>query len=179
MLPIFILVGPPAVGKSTTSRVLANHFSKSIHISVDDIRTMVVSGLQLPSAEWSDELTQQIHLARRSVSYMAKMYHQAQFAVVIDDFWDVNLKVDYQEMLSLTFVHKVILYPTQEEAHARNLKRSGDSPARGYIDEGIRIVYGQLSPVMPQLQQENWSLINTTELTVDETVQTILHKVEK
>ena len=47
--PVFVIVGPPAVGKSTTSKALAARFPKSLHIPVDDVRTMVVSGLVLPS----------------------------------------------------------------------------------------------------------------------------------
>ncbi|HRF96632.1 MAG TPA: AAA family ATPase, partial [Aggregatilineales bacterium] len=131
MNPIYILVGPPAVGKSTTSRALATHFPKSIHIPVDDIRMMVVSGLMLPSAVWSDELAQQITLARTTVAFMALTYQKAGFAVTIDDFWDVNLASDYQSLLhqEQATVHKIVLYPTQAEADQRNLKRSGDSPA--------------------------------------------------
>jgi predicted kinase len=173
MNPIYMLVGPPAVGKSTTSRALASHFPKSIHIPVDDIRMMVVSGLMLPSAVWSDDLAQQISLARASVAQMALIYQQAGFAVVIDDFWDANHTSDYQTLLYQSSVHKIILHPTQAEAHQRNFKRSGDSPARHYIDEGIRIVYQQLTPALPQLQQEGWSVVDTTALSIDAVVRHI------
>jgi predicted kinase len=176
MNPIYIIVGPPAVGKSTTSRALATHFPKSIHIPVDDIRTMVVSGLMLPSAVWSDELAQQITLARTAVAFMALTYQKAGFAVTIDDFWDVNLVSDYKSLLhqEQATVHKIVLYPTQAEAHQRNLKRSGDSPARPYIDEGIRIVYEQLTPVISQLAQDGWLVIDTTALGVDDVINHIL-----
>jgi regulator of PEP synthase PpsR (kinase-PPPase family) len=66
------------------------------------------------------------------------------------------------------------LYPTQEEAHQRNLKRSGNSPARSYIDEGIQIVYQQLTPALPQLGQEGWLVVDTTALSIDEVVNYIL-----
>ncbi|HRL14538.1 MAG TPA: hypothetical protein PKX07_21830, partial [Aggregatilineales bacterium] len=95
MNPIYVVVGPPAVGKSTTSRALAARFPKSIHIPVDDLRNMVVSGLMLPGAVWSDGLAQQITLARTSAASMALAYHTAGFAVVIDDFWDPNHAADY------------------------------------------------------------------------------------
>jgi len=95
MNPIFWVVGPPAVGKSTTSRALPARFPKSLHIPVDDIRNMVVSGIELPGAVWSDDLTQQVTLARTSVIQMALSYHRAGFVVVIDDFWDPNHRSDY------------------------------------------------------------------------------------
>lgn len=176
MLPIFIVVGSPAVGKSTTSHALAGHFSKSIHIATDDIRHMVVSGLQFPSPDWSDELVQQIRLARSNVSHMARSYQQAGYAVVIDDFWDFNLNSDYEAVLAQGIIHKVLLYPNQEAAHGRNLKRAGNTPERSYIDEGIQLVYGRIKSAMSQLQEENWLILDTTELTVENSVSAILRK---
>jgi hypothetical protein len=174
MKPIFMVVGPPAVGKSTTSRALAAHFSKSIHIPVDDLRHMVVSGLVLPGLDWGEDLVHQFHLARATVAHMALTYQNAGFTVVIDDIPDSNHSQDYEGLLNQAHIHKIILYPTQEEAHQRNLKRSGDTPARGYIDEGIQIMYQQLNPLIPQLIQEGWLLVDTTVLNVETTVTTIL-----
>ena len=174
MNPIFLVVGPPAVGKSTTSRALAARFPKSLHIPVDDLRNMVVSGIVLPGADWSDDLTQQITLARTSVVHMAFTYHDAGFVVVIDDFWDLNHRSDYQALLNHPNVHKIVLYPGQSEAHRRNLQRSGSSPARAYIDEGVRTVYQQLNAAVPQLAREGWVIVDTTTLSVETTVTTIL-----
>jgi hypothetical protein len=174
MQPIFIIVGPPAVGKSTTSCALAARFSKSLHIPVDDLREMVVSGLILPSAEWSDALAQQISLARASAVHMALAYSNAGFAVVIDDFMDPNHAQDYQLLHGHPAVKRVILFPEQDAAHQRNLQRSGDSPARAYIDDGIRLVYQQLHEILPQLAQEGWRVIDTTQRSVDDTVEEIL-----
>lgn len=175
MNQIFLIVGPPAVGKSTTSKALAARFPKSIHIGVDDLRDMVVSGLLLPSATWSDELAQQINLARGSAVHMALAYRDAGFAVVIDDFWDGNHPTDYQALLGQADVHKIVLYPVQDEAHRRNLQRSGDSPARSYIDEGIRIVYQQLNPVISQLGESGWHVLDTSRLDIEASVRAILN----
>jgi hypothetical protein len=174
MNPIFLVVGPPAVGKSTTSRALAARFTKSVHIPVDDIRNMVVSGIVLPGAVWSDDLTKQVTLARTSVVQMALTYHSAGFVVVIDDFWDPNHRSDYRALLSHPDIHKIVLYPGQGEAHRRNLERSGEGPARAYIDEGVRIVYQQLNAAVPQLVQEGWLVLDTTTLSIEATVTTIL-----
>lgn len=172
--PIFMVVGPPAVGKSATSRALAARFPKGVHIPVDDIRNMVVSGIALPGAVWSDDLAQQVTLARTSVVHMALQYHRAGFVVAIDDFWDSNHQSDYQDLLSHPDIHRIVLYPEQSEAHRRNLERSGDSPARAYIDEGVRIVYQQLNAAVPQLAQEGWLVVDTTTLSVEATVTAIL-----
>lgn len=174
MQPIFLLVGPPAVGKSSASKALASKFSKSVHIPVDDIRDMVVSGLVLPGLDWSQELVQQIGLARDSVVHMALHYQKAGFAVVIDDFFDPNQLVEYQAFADQPGIHKVVLLPEQETAHARNWERSGDDPAREYIDIGIRSVYQQLNSALESLRAAGWILIDTTNLSIEETVLEIL-----
>lgn len=135
---------------------------------------MVVSGVVLPSAIWSDELTQQVTLARASVVHMALAYHNAGFVVVVDDFWDPNSGSDYLSLLSHPCLHKIVLHPAQVEAHRRNLRRSGASPARGYIDEGVRIVYRLLNAAVPQLMQDGWVVVDTTALSLEETVTAVL-----
>ncbi|MBL8155591.1 MAG: hypothetical protein JNM70_15515, partial [Anaerolineae bacterium] len=56
----------------------------------------------------------------------------------------------------------------------RNRMRSGDSPAREYIDEGIRIVYEQINGVIPHLAQSGWLVLDTTTLAIDAVVETII-----
>lgn len=174
MNPIFLIVGPPAVGKSTTSRALAGRFSKGIHIPVDDLRMMVVSGRLLPGPEWSDELAQQIALARQSAAETALKYHRAGYGVVIDDFWDAEHLNDYQVLLGQPNFSKVVLYPRQDAAHQRNRQRSEGSPEQSYIDEGIQIVYRQLNASAARLAEDGWVVVDTTDLGVDETVAAIL-----
>jgi hypothetical protein len=173
MTPIFLVLGPPAVGKSTTSRALAASLAKSVHIPVDDLRNMVVSGLELPSAVWSDDLVRQIALARANAAYMALAYRDAGFAAVIDDFWDANHATDYAALLGPAEVHRIVLLPVQATAHERNFRRSGDGAGRVYIDEGIRMVYQQLTPNLTKLAQEGWLIVDTTAMTVGETVTAI------
>jgi regulator of PEP synthase PpsR (kinase-PPPase family) len=174
MQTMFLLIGPPAVGKSSTSKALASKFSRSIHIPVDTMREMVVSGLVLPGLDWSPELVQQIRLARESAIHMAGIYQRAGFAVVIDDFFDPNHLAEYQALLNEPGVHKFVLYPHQETAHARNFKRSGDDPARDYIDVGIRVVYQQLKISIDTLRNDGWFVLDTTDLSIEETVLEIL-----
>lgn len=170
MQPIFIVAGPPAAGKSTISRALASKFNPSIHIAVDDIRDMVVSGLVLPGPEWSAELVRQIRLARESGISMALHYQKAGFAVVIDDFFDQNHMMEYQGLLNLPDVYKILLYPDQEIANERNIKRSDSESTSAYIAAGIRAVYQQLNASIAQLRQEGWFIVDTSDLSVEDTV---------
>lgn len=178
MQPLFLLIGPPAVGKSSTSKALAAKYGKSIHIPVDDIRNMVVSGLALPGVDWSPELVQQITLARESVIQIACLYQKAGYAVVIDDFFDPNQLHEYRTLLSDPRIHKFVLFPKQEAAHTRNFQRAGDDPGRDYIDQGIRTVYQQLNLTVENLREEGWIVLDTTDLSIEETVRDILQHSE-
>lgn len=173
-VPIFLVVGPPAVGKSSTSRALAGRFPLSIHVPVDDLRNMVVSGIALPAAVWSDELVRQVTLARATAARMALTYHEAGFVVVVDDFLDPDHLSGYQPLLGHPDLYKVVLFPAQEAAHDRNRQRSGTSPARAYIDEGVRVVYREFGARIPHLVQQGWLVVDTTSMGVEETVTEIL-----
>jgi len=171
---IFLLAGAPAVGKSTTARALAAQFPKSLHIPVDDVRNMVVSGLVQPG-EWTPSLVEQLRLARVSVTEMALTYHRAGFTVVIDDFWDPNsLLLEYGRLFQDACVHKVLLVPSRQAAEERNLKRSGPGDVYNYLADGIRQVYSSLETQAAQLQGQGWLLIDSTHFSVSETVTHIL-----
>jgi len=174
--PIYLLVGPPAVGKSSAAHALAARFPRSIHIPVDDLRDMVVSGLELPAAEWSDGLAQQVALARDAASHMALRYAAAGFAVVLDDFWDPNSERDYRALLDRPDCHRIVLLPDQAAAHSRNRARAGAGADHAYIDEGIRIVYAQLRDALPQLEREGWRMVDTTALGIADVAAEIVRR---
>ncbi len=174
--PVFLIAGPPAVGKSTTSAALAARFARSVHIPVDDLRMMVVSGLEMPGADWNEALVQQISLARANASHMAQTYADAGFMVALDDFLDLNFPRDYHPLLSRPGAHAVLLYPRQTAAHQRNYQRAGDSPGRAYIDEGIQLVYDGMKAFVPFMEQNGWQVLDTTELSIEETVDEILRR---
>ena len=51
-MTVFLITGPPAVGKSTVSRLVAQARSRSVLVDVDRFRdTMVVAGAVLPSPD--------------------------------------------------------------------------------------------------------------------------------
>jgi predicted kinase len=175
MTPIFLLAGGPAVGKSTTAAALAARFPKSVHIPVDAVRDMVVSGYALPGAGWSQALVEQLVVARECAVTVALAYHKAGFAVAIDDFWDPNSGlVEYATLFSQPQVRKILLYPSRDAARARNRQRSGPGAAADYIDDGIRLVYEHLDAVVDDLAAQGWWVLDTSELGVEDVVQEIL-----
>ena len=178
MRPIFLIVGGPGAGKSTTSRALAATFERGVHIPVDDLRDMVVSGLALPDADWGAELVRQIRLAREAAIRMALAYADEGFAVVLDDFWDPLGLEEYEALLARPGTHGIVLYPTPEEARRRNAARS-PGEAGAYIDEAIPIAYGILAPVIGRLPDEGWLVLDTTSLDVASAVAAIRKHAER
>lgn len=177
MTPIFLIVGAPAVGKSTTAHALAAQYPKSVHIPVDNLRDMVVTGRAYPGSIWSPELVEQLRLARESTAQMAINYSNAGFAVAIDDFWDSNSRLtEYQAVYQDSRTYKILLYPSQLTAQERNQKRAGAGNENAYIAAGIQAVYEHLQSTVPDLQQQGWIVIDTSDQDVETTVKSILAK---
>lgn len=177
MAHIFLLAGAPAVGKSSTARGLAAQFQKSIHIPVDDLRDMVVSGLMLPG-KWNEQLVEQLTLARASAVYMSLAYSRAGFVVVMDDFWDPHSQLqEYRQLFLLPNFYPILLLPSEQTAHERNLQRSGPGDASQYIADGIRTVYARLPAQLPGLERQGWQIVNTSEQSIAATVSHVLARV--
>ena len=180
MTPIFLIAGPPAAGKSSTARALAQHHLKAIHIPVDTIREFVVAGLVLPGGDWNEALVEQLRLARSSVVTMAFAYRQAGFVVVIDDFLDpVSRMSEYEELIAAPEVHRIALLPPIATAQNRNLARSGGEIADGYIALGIEAAYSALLPTVGSLRDEGWIVIDNGALTIDRTVDRIRSSIAR
>jgi predicted kinase len=78
-----LLTGPPAAGKSTTARVLADSLSVAAMIDVDDIRQLVVAGHAAPW-DGEDGLFQQ-RLGVENACDLARRFAGAGIEVVIAD----------------------------------------------------------------------------------------------
>lgn len=170
-MTVFLITGPPAVGKSTVSRLLAQGRPRCVLIDVDRIRdTMVVTGAVLPSPDWPPELVAQLSAARQAAHGIARAYAAIGFDVVIDDFLDTHsLLAEYDELADLDPV-RIVLLPDTAAARARNRERGvGGS----YIDEGIAHVYEHL-PTTEELQHRGWVVLDTTEESADESRKRIL-----
>lgn len=180
MSAIFLIVGAPAVGKSTTAHALAARFPKSIHIPVDNLRDMVVSGLLYPGEDWSEGLVEQLYLARRVAAIMAITYSQAGYTVAIDDFWDPVSKLgNYADLSQVSEFHKILLFPAREVALARNQKRSGPDQVKEYIAGGIMAVYDALPSDLGSLRESGWTVFDSSVKDVETTVEEILSLFER
>jgi predicted kinase len=173
MEPTFLVLGGPAVGKSTASRLLADACPRSIHLPVDDIRHMVRGGLALPGLPWTDEIRHQVTLGREAALAVAERYAADGFAVVIDDFWDPGNAAEYRDVVGRDGVHGVLLYAPREVALARNRARS-PGPGGDYIDGAIAHAASVIEPILDSLPGLGWTVIDTSGQTPAVTASAIL-----
>jgi hypothetical protein len=123
MLPIFIITGPPAAGKSTLAHALMQRFERGLHIPVDDLREWVVSGLAGP-LDWSNETTLQFELAEQSAADLACRYNDAGFAVAIDHCCCPEAVQELTGRFGGRNLVKLALLPSLATNHRRNRERT-------------------------------------------------------
>jgi chloramphenicol 3-O-phosphotransferase len=168
MQPIFLVMGTPASGKSTISRALMQRFERGLHIPVDDLRHMVVSGLADKSFSVSPALDQ-LRLARASAARMALAYSDAGFAVAIDDFWHVEMRDgDYNPIIG-NQVQRILLLPNLEVTLNRLQSRDGSA---SHFEQAIRFVHHAIE-IRPELLT-GWHVVDSSRLSIEETVDSIL-----
>lgn len=168
---IYFLNGPPGVGKTTVSKALLQRFERGLHLPVDDIRDWVVSGFAGP-VEWSEETTRQFTLAEFGAADLACWYADAGFAVAIDHCSGVGGVLDRMvPALGDRPYEAILLLPSREENLARN-RVAGRKPFDASILEPT--IEDWQAKVRESEHTGRWRVIDSTGLTVEETVNTIL-----
>jgi chloramphenicol 3-O-phosphotransferase len=170
--PIFLITGTPGSGKSSVARALLQCFEFGLHLPVDDLREMVVSGIAHPVPTWTEETGRQFRLARESAATTANLYANSGFAVVIDD---VISSEDVSSIFEPVFAefdfHKVLLQPRLEVALERNRTRTNKDFDPSFLEEPIRQIYAWMSA---QDLPNDWLRIDSSDLSLEQTVDVIL-----
>jgi predicted kinase len=169
---IVFITGGPASGKTTISRLVAEHFPKSLHLQVDQLREMMVRGVELPDHGWTDEATRQFQWARSTATHMAQLYAGQGVDVVIDDVCVPPEFADqYSGLFNSTAVHRVLLLPTAEALVERLRQRAG--PYDHFLAEAVPWLYSYLVP----MSKVGWIVLDSSDWTIDQTVQELLHRI--
>ncbi len=173
MHKIILITGAPGSGKSTIARLLTQHFSKSLHLQVDHLREMMVNGIELPGASWTDEATRQFQWARNTAIYMAQLYANQGVDVVIDD---VCVPAEFAEHYSPLFndprARKVLLLPTADALIKRLQNRAG--PYDEFLIKEVPWMYSYLD-FMPKA---GWMVLDTSKWTIEQTFNEVLSRIE-
>lgn len=126
---IIIITGTPGVGKSVVAQALAKKISRSVYLSVDTFREMVISGYVFPGQfNWTKETFLQSKIARENVCFVAKTYVNNDFTVIIDDivvdesyeFWMKSFPHNAVKIYILTTLLSVIFRRNKERKNGKS-----------------------------------------------------------
>jgi len=166
---LLMITGVMAAGKSTVAQALAERLPRSVHLRGDTFRRMIVRGRVGMGPSASSEALAQLRLRYRAAAKVAALYRQSGFSVI---YQDVILGPMLREVLDLYPApkHVVVLCPSPEVVAAREAAR----PKTGYTDFSVEQLDHTLRTETPHVGL--W--LDTSDLTVDQTVTRILKDLE-
>jgi chloramphenicol 3-O-phosphotransferase len=169
---VILITGIMAAGKSTVAQRLAERLPKSVHLRGDLFRRMIVNGRQEMTPNFSQTAWQQLQLRYQVAAKAAEMYCVAGFTVVYQDvIIGAILKDVVDGLRTLCPLYVVVLCPSPEVVALREAGRG-------------KVGYGAFSPadLNHELQSNTPRLglwLDTSSLSVDETVDAILARLEE
>ena len=163
-----LITGIMAAGKSTIAQRIAERLPVSVHLRGDFFRKMIVNGRAEVTPENWVLAERQLHLRYRIATAVARENVANGFTVI---YQDVILGADLKMVIELLDpriqpVHVIVLAPSPEIAAQRDLDRA----KTGYLDWTADELDASLRTGTPRVGV--W--IDTSKLTVDETVDEIL-----
>jgi cytidylate kinase len=172
---VFVITGIQAAGKSTVAQELAERFERSVHVRGDLFRRMVVNGrVEMGPADPPAEAVRQLRLRYALAASAADGYAQAGFTVVLQD---IVLGTDLTDMIATIQTrpcYLVVLAPRADVVQRRDEARQAARRKVAYKpgDETVADLDNYLRRETPKVGL--W--LDTSELTVDKTVDEILQR---
>jgi len=166
---IILITGPAGAGKTSVSKALAEKFERSVVINVDQLRWMVIGGYIRPWP-WNEEVKIQTSLGVKNACMLANNFFEAGFNVIIDDVIGKSFFKLYSEFLLGKPVKTFLLLPNLEAL----LKRFDE---RG-VDDELRKRTPELHEKFTRRKDEfNWQVIDSSNQTLEETVNQIFNEL--
>ena len=132
--PVVLITGISAAGKSTVAERLACRFDRGVHVKGDMFRRMVVAGRVEMTANPPADAWRQLRLRYRLGATTADAYHQAGFAVVVQDVILGPELADYVASIRARPLVVVVLAPRPEVVAEREAGRSKVAYRDGALD---------------------------------------------
>lgn len=141
--PLVVVTGISAAGKTTVAELLAQRFPRGVHVKGDVFRRMIVSGREAMSADPSPEAWAQLRLRYRLAATTAEAYHDAGFAVVVQDVIIGEVLAEFVAAIRARPLIVVVLAPRSDVVADRELGRAKTAYGPGAIsiaelDAGLR-----------------------------------------
>jgi predicted kinase len=152
---IVLFGGSAGSGKTTVARLWCKRQPRAVHLELDSIRDLIVSG-QVDPQIFNEDQAHQYEANARACSAVAKSFDEDGFAVAVDDVFEpeVTRMVWGPELVGLD-VRIVILHPALSIAISRGIARSkrveehhirAQHEAVGQWPKGIRVDSSALDP---------------------------------
>ena len=123
-MPLFVISGVPASGKTTVSLLLASRLDRAVCVPGDAIREMVVSGRADMRPDAGEAELRQLLLRYRGALAVAAVYLDAGFDVVVEDVIIGPMLPKFLELVPVPEVHLVFLDPGAATVADRDRGRS-------------------------------------------------------
>jgi cytidylate kinase len=164
----FVVTGVMAAGKSTVAELLAQRFSRGVHVRGDVFRKMIVRGRDPITPELGDEALRQLDLRQRLAADVANDYWRDDFTVVVQDIYAGSALNNVVGRLEISPLYVVVLHPRPDVVAAREAQREKS----GYGAWDVAAFCESFEAQTPRIGL--W--LDTSELTPDETVDEIMRR---
>ncbi len=142
-MPLFVISGVPAAGKTTVARLLAGRLDRAVCVPGDAIRAMVVTGRADMRPDAGEAELCQLLLRYQGALAVALVYLDAGFDVVVEDVIIGPVLREFLALVPVPEMHLVFLDPCATAVAERDRGRSktayGDHWDVGELRDVLRL----------------------------------------